>query len=126
MKRLLLALGLMIGTMPVYAQAPPTPPAVSVVCNAQTLAVTGTSANVALTTAPDAACDAVTILNDGATEVFVAMGGSAVAALTTTGIPIPTGKSITMWANGTYVAAITSTSTSTIRIIQANGEFAYR
>jgi hypothetical protein len=61
------------------------------------------------------------LINDGANEVFYNPGNSSVTA-TTSSYPLPAGYCIGVWLNGaTNVAAITASSTSTLRVIQYNG-----
>jgi len=107
-----------------YAQAPPSPPAASTVCANTTLAVTGSSARVALPSTT-ATCKVVTLVNDGTSEVFVKFGDNTVTA-TTNDIPIPAGASPAIWTAGTYVAAISAGGSSNLRVIQGNGPLAFR
>lgn len=81
------------------------------------LSVSSSSANVALpantTTFP-----AVLLLNDGSSEVFYQLGNGGVTATTST-VPLPAGNQIVVSNNGaTNIAAITSSGTSTLRVIQ--------
>jgi len=121
----------MIGNMAAnraHAQTPGSPKTQAILGGIATLAVTTTSANVALP-AISTQYPVVTLLNDGTSEIFVRLGNSSVTA-TTSYLPIPSGISITVWVSSplwnaspaTYVAAITSTGSSTLRILQANGQ----
>jgi len=103
------------------AQSPPTPPGASVPCAAgsASLSVSSTSNNVALPV-NSPSCLVVTLTNDGSTEIFYALGGSAVTA-TVNSFPLLAGYSVSFWTTSTYIAAITASSTSTLRIVQANG-----
>lgn len=124
MRLVILLAGLLFSTLQVRA-APPVPaaPAASVCGPPVTLAVTTATANTQLPWS-NTNCANITLLNDGANEVFVVTGDTGVVA-TTAGIPIPSGYSISIQTNATYVAAITATSTSTLRIIQATGSLRY-
>ena len=125
-------LGLLVAlasVTPGYAQpAPSTPPPFSVMAPVSaTLAVTVASARVQLPNSL-AQFPLVSIINDGATEVFVSIGGATVTATacgSTTGtcasLPVPAGQTISGFVGAGYVAAITGTATSTVRLIQYNG-----
>lgn len=102
--------------------APPVPPPGSVIApTAATLAVTTTSSVVQLPN-PTNLYPFVNLLNDGSAELFFSLGQtSSVTASTTTSIPLPAGKCLSVWAGpNTYVAAIGSSAT-TLRITQSNG-----
>jgi hypothetical protein len=102
------------------AQAPPTPPGASVPCASASLSAGTSSGNVALPVTANPQCLVITLTNDGANEVFYALGGSSVTA-TTSSFPLLAGYSVSFWTTSTYIAAITQTSASTLRIVQANG-----
>ena len=114
---------------PGYAQpAPPSPPAFSVIAPiSATIAVTTTTARVAV---PNSTTrfPAMLIINEGAAEVFISIGGAAVTATAcaaTTGtcnsVPLPVGQSLTAFAGAGFVAAITGAGTAVVRIVQKNG-----
>ena len=76
-------------------------------------------------TAASTTCNILQFLNDGANEVFFTVGGSAVTATTAasgTTVALPAGQAITLTftINSPYVAAITGSSTSTLRILSLN------
>lgn len=106
----------------------PSPPAFSAVAPITgTIAVTTVSARLQL---PNSTTlfPSVLVINDGTVEVFVSIGGAtitATACTSTTGtcasVPVPAGHAISGFAGGGYVAAITGTSTSVLRIVQFNG-----
>lgn len=102
--------------------APPAPPPGSVLMGIASLSVSASSSRVALpSTNPSAAF--ATLLNDGSSEAFFKIGNSSVVA-TTDDYPLPVGNSISLYVgNVTYVAAITATGTTTLRVYQANGPF---
>jgi hypothetical protein len=107
-----------------YAHAaPPTPVPVSVLCDTcyAPLSVTYTaSTRVALPSA-NPSYNAITIWNTGSKDAYFKQGDVTVAA-TTSSLPIPAGRQITVWASGTYIAAITgSTDATTLKIYQSNG-----
>lgn len=58
------------------------------------------------------------IFNAGSVTVFVELGGSTVAAVATTAIPVAGGASLVLNNSGsnTYVAAITASSTATLYV----------
>jgi hypothetical protein len=119
-KRLIIIAGLLALPIAANAQNPPTPPSVAVLGGHASLAVTTGTARVALPVAV-ATFPAVTLINDGANEVFFKLGASSVTAAVTD-VPLPAGASVTLFGGpNTYVAAITSSSTSTLRVIQFNG-----
>lgn len=118
-KLLSIFIGILISTA-ALGQAPPNPPAVAVLGGNATLATFGTSSRVALP-APITSYPAVMFINDGANEAFVATGSVSVVA-TTASTPLPPGNCLVQWAGGgAYVAGITASSTTTLRIIQWNG-----
>lgn len=106
------------------AQPPPTPPPAPVICGQQTLSASTSSSNLALLTPVSPTCNIVTVLNDGANEGFVAQGGSSITA-TTSDIPVPAGAKVSFWTNQPYVAGITISGSTTLRVIQANGSLSF-
>lgn len=101
------------------AQSPPVPPPASVPCVSASLSVSGSSSNIILpNTTP--VCQVITLTNNGTSDVFYALGGSSVVA-TTASFPLLAGYSVSFWTKATYIAAITATGSSTLRIVQANG-----
>lgn len=120
-----------LGTLPIVsnvalaaAPVPPAPPLASVIC-ANTTSAVGTTSGSTAYALPSAShsCDVVTFINDGTAEIFVNIGSSGVTA-STTSLPMPPGSSLSQWTTGSFYAAITSSSTSTIRVIQSNGALA--
>jgi hypothetical protein len=118
---------------PGYAQpAPPSPPAFSVIAPISgTLAVTTTTARIQL---PNVTTrfPSVAIINEGPVEVFITIGGATVTATacasttgTCTSIPVQSGQSISGFAGAGYVAAITASSASVLRVVQFNGAAGY-
>lgn len=103
-----------------FAQSPPTPAPVAVMGGVVSLNASNTSANRAFS-ASTSAYPAVLFINDGTNEAFVAIGTSSVSA-TTASMPLPPGNCVTQWlgSNG-YFAAITVSSTTTVRALQWNG-----
>lgn len=89
-------------------------------CASYTISVSGTSANQQLST-----CGSTAVLwNVGTQELFVALGtGSGTVAVATTGMSVPAGDRIVLNVGNSqlYLAAITSTSSSTLRISQGWG-----
>ena len=85
------------------------------------LSVTNTSSNSVLS-----ACGATAVIwNIGGTEVFLNLGTtSSTTAVAATGWSLPPGSSITFNTGKAplYLAAITASSTSTIRVVQGNGD----
>lgn len=82
------------------------------------ISVTGSSSNVALPASVQAYPSVLLAPAIGATqEIFYLLGGSSVAATTTSPALPAAGICINVGPNG-YVAAITSTSTATLRITQ--------
>lgn len=90
----------------------------------KTLAVSDTTGSVALTRAPGGAADlTVIVVNVGSTEAFVQFGASDVEA-TTSSTPIEPGQSMTFSVANTdapYLAAITASSTTTLRATSGTG-----
>lgn len=110
----------LLAALPAQAAAPPAPAPVSVLAGQTTLSVSNSSSRVALP-ASTATAVAITILNAGTKDAYFAQGGSSVVA-TTSSIKLGAGRSITIWASGTYVAAITGGSDTTdLYIYQGNG-----
>ena len=73
-------------------------------------------------TAVQAICNILQVLNDGANEVFFLTGGSSVTATTTASgsiIALPAGQvfTFTSTVNSPYLAAITGSSTTTLRLL---------
>lgn len=100
--------------------APPAPVGTSVLAGYTPLSVTSASARVALP-ADISLYVAVTIYNSGSTDAFFALGSSSVTA-TTSSTSLPAGTYLTVWVGtNTYVAAITASSTTTLKLYQANG-----
>lgn len=85
------------------------------------ISCTTTTARAAITGAPGAEFQ-VRLYNAGSATVFVARGGSAVDA-TTSSMPLPAGaiEVITCEAAVTHVAAITSSGTATLYITTGSG-----
>lgn len=109
--------------------APPTPS----VCGNVTLTAGTSTSNVALPIGPGN-CSATTVLNDGTIEAFIQIGNISVSAsiptpgTVTQTIAIPPGQSVPITgggSKGTYVAAITASGSTTLRITQANGSVPY-
>jgi hypothetical protein len=104
------------------AQAPPVPMAPGTlggILSAQ--AVTASSSNAALP-ATIVPYGAVTVVNTGTKDAYIAFGGSGVTAATTN-TPVRAGKHITIWLqSGSYIAAICGgTDTTTLDIYQGTG-----
>lgn len=118
----MLVLGLALCPGVAIAQAPPSPPPASVLSGQVSLAVTTSSARVALPSG-SASANVITIYNQGGTDAYFALGSSSVVA-TTSSIYLPTTGHITIWSgNSAYVAAITAAGSSTLKIYQGNGPF---
>jgi hypothetical protein len=125
----ILALLLSLLVSPALAQTAPTPDPVSIYMASVPLAVTGASARVQLPSASVSAA-ALTISNDGASDVCIAKGTVTVVATnaclsgasTSTSFLIVAGRTITIFKNSseTYVAAI-GAGASTLHIYQSNG-----
>jgi hypothetical protein len=114
---------------PGYAQpAPSSPPAFSVIAPISgTIAVTTSTARIQF---PNSTTryPVVLIINEGAAEVFVSIGGATVTAAacaSTTGtcnsIPLPAGQGIAGFVGAGYVAAIAGTGTAVVRVVQFTG-----
>jgi hypothetical protein len=130
MRRLLLA-ALLIVAAPLVAAAQSTPMQVGVAAPVigpiASLSVSSSTGNVVLPgTWPT--YPAVLLTNDGSSELFWNLGTSNSVTATTSSAPLAAGSSICVAINpgtvrstqNTYIAAITSTSTSTLRV-QASG-----
>lgn len=115
MKRLLLAFLLLLAAPALAQQGPALYPSAG-----GSLAVSGTSSRLVLpNTAP--AATSLWLMNDGATEAFYAFGSATVVA-TTGSPPIPAGACQAVDSGKQpYIAAITATSTTTLRLIQGVG-----
>jgi hypothetical protein len=119
------AFGLALVATTALHAAPPTPLPSSVVCNtcSTSLAVTASSARVALPTSTVAANTAL-VYNAGTKDLWFAQGDATVTATasTSTSVYLPAGSHQTVWLSGTYIAAITAGSdTTTLKIWQSNG-----
>ncbi len=87
-------------------------------CGNATLSVTTTTANVALPST-FAACPFVVLKNDGPNEIFYKPGNTNAVTAVVTNYPLASGDIVLLQGGpATYVAAITSTSTSTLRVVQ--------
>jgi len=89
------------------------------ICSTSSLAVSGTSSNVQLS-----ACGpSVIIWNVGSVEVFINVGTASSTTATTSSASIPNGTQLVLNVGNSapYLAAITASSTSTIRITQGWG-----
>lgn len=83
------------------------------------LAVSGSSSNVALPQ-NTTTFNVLTIANTGMVDAYIAQGGSTITA-TNADVIVRAGTTITLIVTGTYVAAITASSTTNLDIFQANG-----
>lgn len=127
---LAVALGLAIAVSTSNAQtSPPSPPAASQLCGVTALSVTTSSARIAFPTT-SASCGTVTLKNAGTVDMFVAIGSSSVVADTSgtalTSVFLAAGDSLPVWTNGTYIAAITATGSTTLRVYKGNGPLAIK
>lgn len=113
------------------AQVAPVPPPYSSMGGYVPLSVTTSSARIALPSTV-ATFGAITVYNEGTNGAYFAIGGSSVAAVTTGGACqtgaltmcyVAPGTHITVWAGvgTTHIAAITASSTTTLRVYQATG-----
>lgn len=112
-----LSLLLWLGTIAIaHAQSPPSgfDP-----CASASLSVSGTSANTQLSTCGPT----VVIWNIGAQEAFIALGTASNTVATSASVSIPSGTGTVVQAGliGQYLAAITATGTTTLRISQGFG-----
>lgn len=122
----LLAALLVLGADAALAQVtPPSPPGYALLGGYAPLAVTASSARVALP-ANTTAYGAVTVVNYGTKDAFVALGNSSVAA-TTSSIPIRAGKHLTLKIGAaTNLAAICGgADTTTLDLYQGNGPVSF-
>jgi hypothetical protein len=92
-------------------------------CAAASLSVSGTSSNVQLSQCGPS----VILMNITSQEAFFNIGKASTTAATTSNYSIPGGAYLvivvpTLDTAGWYLAAITSTSTTTIRVIQGNAQ----
>jgi hypothetical protein len=88
-------------------------------CNAASLSVSNTSSNVQLSKCAPSAI----IMNIGSTEAFYNFGATSAAAATTSNYSIPANswQLVVVGTNGEWIAAITASSTTTLRILQGTG-----
>jgi hypothetical protein len=126
-KQILFALLLLAGgAVDTHAQTPPNPPPSSyyppAAVTPASLSVTSSSARVVLPALPSA-YPAITIVNNGPSEIFCRAGDATVTATTSAyTVAVPSGGYRGMWnSTATYVACVTSSSTATARITQSNG-----
>ncbi len=132
MKRLFAAIAGMITAgwvgIAAFAQSSPSQPLPSSVLCATcqtTLAVTATSVRVALPST-NPSYGALTIYNAGSKDAYF-IQGDVTAMATTANVRLPAGASITVWASGAYLAAITAnTDTTTLYLYQANGPVEFK
>lgn len=126
--RKLLAAFLWLGlaASPALAQPPTRPPTAFLGAVMGPMAVTSTSSNIAFS-ASTSTFPAVQVINDGAVGAFIAQGNSSVVAGTSgpTNLFIAPGEMQTLAINGTNLAAITVSGTTTLRIIQWTGNPSY-
>lgn len=127
MKRIILAALLAFAAWPAIAQTnPPTPPPTAFQPPAATapvpLAISGTTARVALTALP-ALYPSVMVINDTTSAAYCRLGDVTVVATTAAyQIYVPAGGKWSTWdASSTYVACITAGGTGTLHIAQSNG-----
>lgn len=108
------------------AASPPTPPSIAVLGGNNNLAISGTTAAIALPVS-SATFPIVELLNDSPGTVFVVLGSSSGVVATTGGLPIQPGRSRALWlTNGaSWVAGITSGATGLLRVVQWNGAPTY-
>lgn len=128
MKRLACMLALTCGllSMPALTAAqttPPTPPPAPIqAAGPVSLAVTTSSARVAMTAAPGT-YPVVTLYNAGAAEAFCLPGdGTVVATVSVYLVSVPPKGFRYFWdSTDTNIACIVTASTATIRVTQGNG-----
>lgn len=65
--------------------------------------------------------NAVRVVNAGSVTVFLEFGGSAVAATTTTGMPVVAGATEIFYGRRQYVAAITASGSAVIYFTPGEG-----
>lgn len=90
-------------------------------CNAASLSVSNTSSNVQLSKCAPSAL----LMNIGTAEAFYTFGATSAGAVATTAnfsIPANSWQWVTVGTNGEWIAAITASSTTTLRIIQGVGQ----
>lgn len=124
MKRFVLALFTVVAVMSgALADPPSSSVPVSVLGLYTPLAVTSTSSNAAIPVPSFAtpAQSSLTLYNDGSKSLYFKQGGLTVTA-TTADTLLPAGASVTVWASGSYIAAVAgSGDVTTLRIYQSNG-----
>jgi hypothetical protein len=105
--------------------APPSPPSTAILGGNTSLSVT-TLSNSVLLPASATQFPVTLLINDGAVEAFAVFGGVSVTA-TTSGIPIPPCSALPVWnlAASNYVAGITGSGSTTLRLLQFNGQPLY-
>lgn len=110
------------GISGVAAAAPPSPPPFAVLSGTlNAVSVTNTSAATALPSSV-ASATAITVLNNGTKDAFVALGGSSVSATTSSTVVHPGIPVVLYIGSSTYIAAITGGSdTTTLTVYQGNG-----
>lgn len=90
-------------------------------CNAASLSVSGTSSNVQLSKCAPSAL----LMNIGTVEAFYTFGATSAGAVATTSnysIPANSWQWIVVGTNAEWIAAITASSTTTLRIVQGTGQ----
>lgn len=130
MKRSLFVLWFALWAGAAVAQPAPTPQASpNFYATAASLSVSGTTANVALPSAPSGGTQsypAALVMNVGSVEAFFVLGASGVTA-TTAGIPVEPGQCVPVWVGApsvagtqpTNLAAITASGSTMLRVAQA-------
>jgi hypothetical protein len=105
----------------------PSPLGASTLAGVAVMSVTTSSSNIAL---PNAGgnVNVVTILNDGAQEAFLAFGEDDTVKAVDSGnalnsIPVPAGARFCMHTATSWMAAITASSGTTLRVLMGNGAF---
>lgn len=119
--------GVCVAATAVLAQAPQSPPPAAAQGLAATLAVTAASARVALPSSV-ATFPVVLVINNGTKDAFVRFGTVASVAVVTD-IPVPTGHAVALVTSGAniYLAAICGgTDTTSLYVVQFNGQPMYR
>ena len=120
MKRVVTAALLLLLALPAHAQQ--TPRGIAP-CAAHSLSVTNTSSNVQLSNCGPS----LILMNLTSQEAFFNVGQASTPAATTSNYSIPGNSFLSLTvpdesAAGWYVAAITSTSTTTIRMIEGRAQ----
>ena len=105
----------------------PSPVGASILAGVVAIDVTGSTGNVELLGA-GGNVNVVTVINDGSQEAFIAFGADNTIEAVDTGdalnsIPLPGGARLCMFTRGLWMAAITATSTTTLRVLIGNGPF---